>query len=58
MRRGTEATWQSPSGPCGAQVALTSDKGATRTGHAGARGGAPRGRQVSEGPTGIVGPGK
>ena len=27
-------------------------------GHADARGGAPRGKQVSEGPTGIVGPGK
>ena len=53
MRRGIEATWQSPSGPRRAQVALT-----VAGGHVGAL----VGRHVAEGfasggPTGIVGPG-
>ena len=61
MRRGTEATWQSPGGPHGALEALIGAatwQGATRSG--GARGrpcGEPRARLVSGGPTGIVGPG-
>ena len=55
MRRGTEATWQSPGGPREAQVALTRGRRPR-----GCPGGAPRGIEgfAYGGPTGIVGPGK
>ena len=36
MRRSTEATWQSPGGPHGAQVALTRGKRPRRRVHVGA----------------------
>ena len=61
MRRGTEATWQSPGGPHGAQEALigaaTSQEATRSRGPRGRPCGVPRGRLVSGGPTGIVGPG-
>ena len=67
MRRGTKATWQSPGGPHGAHGAHGAHEAhigaamwqeATRSrGPRGRPCGAPRGRLVSGGPTGIVGPG-
>ena len=52
MRRGTEATWQSPGGPREAQVALTRGRS-----HVDAREGRHvAGRLAGGGPTGIVGP--
>ena len=57
MRRGTKATWQSPSGSRDAQVALTRGRRPHRRAHADAR----EGRHVAcrglagGGPTGVVG---
>ena len=59
MQRGTKATWQSPGGPHGAQEAHNGAamwQEATRSRSPRGRPcGAPRGRLVSGGPTGIVG---
>ena len=61
MRRGTKATWQSPGGPHRAQEAHSGAamwQEATRSrGPRGRPCGAPRGRLVSGGSTGIVGSG-
>ena len=61
MRRGIEATWQSPGGPHGMQEAHSDTatwQEATRSrGPRGRPCRVPRGRLVSGGPTGIVGPG-
>ena len=60
VRRGTTATWQSRGGPHGAQeahIGAATWQEATRTcGPRGRPSGAPRGRQVGGGPTGIVEP--
>ena len=58
MRRGTEATWQSPGGPREAQVTLTRGRRPRGRAHTNVR----EGRHVafrgfaSGGPMGIVGP--
>ena len=56
-----KATWQSPGGPHGAQEAhrgvATWQEATQSRGPRGRPYGAPRGRLVSGGPTGIVGPG-
>ena len=61
MRRGTEATWQSPGGlhrTHEAHSGAATWQEATRSrGPRGRPCGAPRGKLVSGGPTGIVGPG-
>ena len=58
VRRGTEATWQSPGGPRGAQVVLTRGRRPRGRVHVGARVGSHvAGGFASGGPTGIVGPG-
>ena len=58
MRRGTEATWQSPSGPREAHVALTRRRRPRERAHGDAREGRHvAGRLVGGGPTSIVGTG-
>ena len=58
MRRGTEATWQSPGGPREAQVALTRGRRPRERAHADAREGRHvAGRLAGGWPTGIVGSG-
>ena len=58
VRRGTEATWQSPSGPREAQLALTRGRRPRGRAHADAREGRHMayGGFAHGGPTGIVGP--
>ena len=58
MQRGTKATWQSPGGPHGAQVALTRGRRPRAWVHVGTRVGRHvAGGFASGGPTSIVGPG-
>ena len=58
MRRGTKAMWQSPGGPHGVQEAhrgvATRQEATQSRGPRGRPCGAPCGRLVSGGPTGIV----
>ena len=56
LRRGTEATWQSHGWPARGAGGADAWQEATQIGPRGCLCGAPHGRQVGGGPTGIVGP--